>query len=122
MKRIAAIAWSLLGCGTRVPPAAPSPPPFGGFASQAQREAACLDLRDHATDLYADQYVAAQGNTMPPEARVVFRELWGERLAKSGAYERFEEACFAGLTVARWGCGMAASTPDAIQPCMRLVR
>lgn len=113
----------VLSCGgTRVPPS--PPPPFGGFRSQASREAACLDLRDHVVDLYVEDYVQANQERVlwDPADKRAFRDGWAGELAKSGAFDRFEASCFGSLQQDRWGCAMAVQNVDAVTACMRFGR
>ena len=90
------------------------------FVTEEQRMMACLDLRDHIVDLYADEYVEEQGLSMTGNERVAFRHGWAEELARKGTFERFEQSCFYGLTPRKYECGMATRSPDGLSACMKL--
>lgn len=90
------------------------------FSTEEQRMMACLDLRDHIVDLYADAYVEEQGLSMSGSERVAFRHGWAEELARKGTFERFEQSCFYGLTPRKYECGMASRTTDGLSACMKL--
>jgi hypothetical protein len=113
---------ALVGCASRTPPqakpAAASSLPR--FATQEQKELACLDLRDHIVALYADEYVEQQGLEMTKIERDAFRSGWAEELAKKGTFDRFEQSCFFSLTPRKYQCGMASSSTDGLSACMRL--
>jgi len=114
-----ALAATLVGCAS-----ARMPSPRAGhdaqFASEEQKLLACLDLRDHIVDLYADQYVAREGLAMSPVERTAFREGWAVELAKRGTFERFEQSCFAGVTPRKYRCAMESPTTDSVIVCMKL--
>lgn len=88
------------------------------FPDEAARQMACLDLRDHAVELFADDYLAENAVTLSEAQRAAFRVGWGEELAKKGAFTRFEAACFGTLKPEFYSCGMTAKTPAAIVACM----
>jgi hypothetical protein len=90
------------------------------FSTEEKRMMACLDLRDHIVDLYADEYVEEQGLNMSGNERVAFRHGWAEELARKGTFERFEQSCFYGLTPRKYECGMASTTTDGLSACMKL--
>jgi hypothetical protein len=90
------------------------------FASEEQKLTACLDLRDHVVQLYADEYVEEHGLEMNQTERAAFRDGWAEELAKKGTFERFERSCFYGLTPRKYACGMASHTTDGLVACMKL--
>lgn len=81
---------------------------------------ACLDLRDHIVDLYADEYVSREGLSMSQQERSAFRDGWAEELAKRGTFDRFEQSCFLSLTPSKYRCGMASQTTDGLVACMKL--
>ncbi len=81
---------------------------------------ACLDLRDHIVDLYADEYVSEQGLSLSSTERTAFRHGWAEELARKGTFEKFEQTCFYGLTPRKYDCGMASTSTDGLTACMRL--
>ncbi len=89
------------------------------FVTEEQRMMACLDLRDHIVNLYADEYVEEQGLSMSGNERVAFRHGWAEELARKGTFERFEQTCFYGLTPHKYECGMASKTTDGLTACMK---
>ena len=89
------------------------------FVTEEQRMMACLDLRDHIVDLYADEYVEEQGLSMSGKERVAFRHGWAQELARQGTFERFEQTCFYGLTPRKYECGMASTTTDGLTACMK---
>jgi hypothetical protein len=89
------------------------------FVTEEQRMMACLDLRDHIVDLYADEYVEEQGLSMTGNERVAFRHGWAEELARKGTFERFEQSCFYGLTPHKYECGMASTTTGGLTACMK---
>jgi hypothetical protein len=119
---LAAASVSLLACASRnageasAKAAAKEP----GFSTEEKRMMACLDLRDHIVDLYADEYVEEQGLSMSGNERVAFRHGWAEELARKGTFERFEQSCFYGLTPRKYECGMASTTTDGLTACMKL--
>jgi hypothetical protein len=90
------------------------------FASEEQKLTACLDLRDHVVQLYADEYVEEHGLEMSQTERAAFRDGWAEELAKKGTFERFERSCFFSLTPRKYACGMASQTTDGLVACMKL--
>jgi hypothetical protein len=115
------LAVVLAGCGA-APAAAPRTPQRqeGQFGSEDQKIMACLDLRDHIVDLYADEYVHEQGLEMSRAERTAFRDGWAEELARKGTFERFEQSCFFSLTPNKYRCGMASHTTDGLVACMKL--
>jgi hypothetical protein len=90
------------------------------FVTEEQRMMACLDLRDHIVDLYADEYVQEQGLEMSRTERAAFRTGWAEELARKGTFERFQQSCFYSLTPRKYDCGMASRTTDGLTACMQL--
>src|ERR1700739_3465300 len=95
----------------------PAPPRGAQFATEEQKLLACLDLRDHVVQLYADAYVEQQGLAMTQTERAAFRDGWAEELAKKGTFERFEQSCFYSLTPRKYRCGMASQTTDGLVAC-----
>jgi len=89
------------------------------FSTEEARMMACLDLRDHIVNLYADEYVEEQGLSMTGNERTAFRHGWAEELARKGTFERFEQTCFYGLTPHKYECGMASTTTDGLTACMK---
>ena len=89
------------------------------FSTEEARMMACLDLRDHIVNLYADEYVEEQGLSMTGNERTAFRHGWAEELARKGTFERFEQTCFYGLTPRKYECGMASTTTDGLTACMK---
>ena len=81
---------------------------------------ACLDLRDHIVNLYADEYGSEQGLSLSSTERTAFRHDWAEELARKGTFEKFQQTCFYGLTPHKYDCGMASTTTDGLSACMRL--
>ena len=90
------------------------------FATEEQRIMACLDLRDHIVDLYADEYLVEQKLQMSKAERSAFRDGWAEELAKRGTFERFEGSCYYGVTPSKYHCGMASQTTDGLVACMKI--
>jgi hypothetical protein len=90
------------------------------YATEEQRIMACLDLRDHIVDLYADEYLEEQKVAMSQAERTVFREGWAEELAKRGTFERFESSCYYGVTPRKYKCGMASQSTDTLVACMKI--
>jgi hypothetical protein len=90
------------------------------FVDEEQTQLACLDLRDHIVDLYADEYVSREGLTMTREQSRAFRVGWAEELARRGSFDRFEESCFYSLTPSKYRCGMASRSTDGLVACMKL--
>ena len=112
---------TLLGCaagGTKR--GATGAPKDTQFPTEEQRQMACLDLRDHIVDLYADAYVANEGLSLSAMERATFRDGWAEELAKRGTFERFERSCFYGVTPRKYQCGMLSQTTDGLAACMKL--
>jgi hypothetical protein len=116
------VLTAFTGCAARSSSEAKSKDPSkdAGFTTEEQRMMACLDLRDHIVDLYADAYVEEQGLSMTGSERVAFRHGWAEELARKGTFERFEQSCFYGLTPRKYECGMATRSPDGLSACMKL--
>jgi hypothetical protein len=110
----------LSGCSRTGPSTAKAPLQRPEFASEEQKLVACLDLRDHIVDLYAEAYVQHEGLSMSPLERTAFRNGWAEELAKRGTFERFERSCFFGVTRRKYDCGMQSQTTDGLVSCMRL--
>jgi hypothetical protein len=118
---LALVALSLGGCASRAAPSADAhAAKDAAFSTEEQRMMACLDLRDHIVDLYADEYVEEQGLTLSGAERAAFRHGWAEELARKGTFERFEQSCFYGLTPRKYHCGMASTTTDGLSACMKL--
>ena len=120
---VPALAPALAGCGAspQSATAARAPqPPGSQFTNQDQKILACLDLQDHIVDLYASDYVSREGGVMSTAERTAFRDGWAQELAKRGTFERFEQACFSGLTPGKYHCGMQSQTTDGLAACMRL--
>ena len=118
------VVASLAGCASRSAREASAKAAAGkgaeaAFITEEQRMIACLDLRDHIVDLYADEYVEEQGLSMSGNERVAFRHGWAEELARKGTFERFEQTCFYGLTPRKYECGMASKTTDGLTACMK---
>lgn len=118
------LGLGLTGCaaGPKSTTAARSPQvvPASQFPNQDQKILACLDLQDHIVDLYASDYVTREGSEMSTAERSAFRDGWAQELAKRGTFERFEQACFSGLTPGKYHCGMQSQTTDGLAACMRL--
>lgn len=119
--KVGLVAFLLVAaCSEALPP---PPPQYGGFMTQTQREAACLDMRDHLVDLYADAYLKDHGENLPsPEERRLFRDGWADELAKGGTFDRFEASCFASLKVPQYECAEGAKTTEGVEACMKLGR
>src|ERR1700677_2841943 len=77
------VVASLAGCASRSAreASAKAAGKEAAFVNEEQRMMACLDLRDHIVDLYADEYVEEQGLSMTGNERVAFRHGWAEELA-----------------------------------------
>jgi hypothetical protein len=90
------------------------------FGTEEQKLLACLDLRDHIVELYANEYVAHEGIAMSHQERSAFRDGWAEELAKRGTFDRFEQSCFVSLTPNKYRCGMASQTTGGLVACMKL--
>lgn len=127
MVRLAALAVSgffsfvaLVGCGSQSAVVPSSPHRTQAFVTEEQKQLACLDLRDHIVELYANEYVSREGLTMSREERTAFRDGWAEELAKRGTFDRFEQSCFFGLTPSKYRCGMASRSTDGLVACMKL--
>jgi hypothetical protein len=119
----------LLGLGACAAPqrdvarnAAPEPIPKAPaqFTNEDQKILACLDLQNHIVDLYAGDYMSREGASLSPVERTAFRDGWAGELAKRGTFERFEQACFSGLTPRKYECGMQSQTTDGLVACMKL--
>ncbi|MGH7437001.1 MAG: hypothetical protein ACRENE_15110 [Polyangiaceae bacterium] len=114
---------ALVHCSSTRSPAqaaAPAPPHDGQFGTEEQKLTACLDLRDHIVNLYADAYVAGEGSSLSSLERAAFRDGWAEELAKRGTFDRFERSCFYGVTPRKYECGMMSRTTDGLVACMKL--
>jgi hypothetical protein len=114
------VGVALVGCASSGLKSARQAGRDAQFASEEQKLLACLDLRDHIVDLYADQYVAREGLEMSPQERAAFRDGWAEELAKRGTFERFEQSCFFGVTPRKYRCAMESPTTDSVIVCMKL--
>ncbi len=114
------LVGALAGCGARSAVQASAPPRTQVFVSEEQRLSACLDLRDHIVELYANEYVSREGIAMSRQERMAFRDGWAEELAKRGTFDRFEQSCFYSLTPSRYHCGMASQSTDGLVACMKL--
>lgn len=117
-----ALVVAIAGCASRSTSEAKSAahPNTPQFATEVQKQLACLDLRDHIVALYADEYVEEQGLELTKPERDAFRSGWAEELAKKGTFERFEQSCFFSLTPRKYQCGMASQTTDGLVACMKL--
>jgi hypothetical protein len=111
---------AVAGCASPAGLAPKGPMPPKAFATEEQKLLACLDLRDHIVDLYADDYVTREGLAMSRAERNAFRNGWAEELAKRGTFERFEQSCFSSVTPGKYRCGMTSSTTDVLVACMKL--
>ena len=116
------VAFMAMGCASRAPTqtASARQGQAVGFENEEQKLMACLDLRDHIVELYADEYVNEQGLAMNRAERAAFRAGWAEELARKGTFERFEQSCFYSLTPRKYRCGMASQTTDGLVACMKL--
>jgi hypothetical protein len=115
------LVTALVHCSSRPAGVVASPPaPHPEFGTEEQKLTACLDLRDHIVDLYADAYVANEGLSLSAMERATFRDGWAEELAKRGTFERFERSCFYGVTPRKYQCGMLSQTTDGLAACMKL--
>lgn len=115
------IAFVAMGCASRAPShTASARDAHGSFETEEQKLMACLDLRDHIVDLYADEYVNEQGLAMNQPERAAFRAGWAQELARKGTFDRFEQSCFYSLTPRKYRCGMASQTTDGLVACMKL--
>jgi hypothetical protein len=113
IRALVALALTLLlGC------AHPAVVPI--FGTESSKSIACLDVRDHAVELYADDYLIEHHRTLPPRERDYFVIGWREELAKRGSLDRFVAFCEASLTSKRFYCAVASETPDALVACMQL--
>jgi hypothetical protein len=109
------------GCGIGVGrTATPSSADRAQFSTDDQRFIACLDLRDHIVDLYTNDYLFREGIRMSDGEWSAFRDAWAEELAKGGTFDRFERACFLGLTPRKYRCGMTTQTTEGFTVCMKL--
>lgn len=90
------------------------------FGTEEQKLLACLDLRDHIVEIYANEYVSREGLEMSPAEQNAFRAGWAEELAKKGTFERFEQSCSYSLTPPKYRCGMASQSTDGVVACMRV--
>jgi hypothetical protein len=111
---------ALAGCASQTVAPARAPRRSQAFITEEQKLLACLDLRDHIVELYANEYVSREGLSMSREERTAFREGWAEELAKRGTFDRFEQSCFYSLTPGKYRCGMASETTDGLVACMKL--
>jgi hypothetical protein len=121
------IVLSFAGCAARgTESAKPLPtshaPREPQFANDGDRMVACIELRDHIVQLYADENEPPDGVTMSPEERAAYREGWADELQRRGTFERFARACLVGLTPRKFRCGMAATTTDRLAACMKLAQ
>jgi hypothetical protein len=120
--RTLALIVVLAGCSSARTNTAKGPPKsdVSEFRTEEQKLTACLDLRDHIVDLYADAYVAQEGLAMDPVERVAFRDGWAMELARRGTFERFERSCFYGVTPRKYECGMQSQSTGGLAACMKL--
>jgi hypothetical protein len=111
---------ALAGCASPRAGHASAPHRTQVFVSEEQKILACLDLRDHIVELYANEYVSREGLSMSREERSAFRDGWAEELAKRGTFDRFEQSCSYSLTPNKYHCGMASQSTDGLVACMKL--
>ena len=114
------LVGALAGCAASNARQASAPQRTQSFVTEEQKLLACLDLRDHIVELYANEYVSREGIAMSRQERVAFRDGWAEELAKRGTFDRFEQSCFYSLTPSRYHCGMASHSTDGLVACMKL--
>ncbi|MDP9149489.1 MAG: hypothetical protein M3O36_06060 [Myxococcota bacterium] len=114
-----ALILALVGCAGKERHEAEWTHGSPAFANEEQKLLACLDLRDHIVELYANEYVANEGLALTSRERVAFRDGWAEELAKRGTFERFEQSCSYSLTPNKYRCGMASHTTDGLVACMK---
>jgi hypothetical protein len=115
-----ALIIALAGCASQSAGPANLPHRTQSFGSEEQKLLACLDLRDHIVELYANDYVSREGLSLSGEERRAFRSGWAEELAKRGTFDRFEQSCSYSLTPSKYRCGMASQTTDGLVACMKL--
>jgi hypothetical protein len=124
MVRCAAFALVLMvaltGCASQSASSLRSARRTQVFGSEEQKLLACLDLRDHIVELYANDYVSREGLSLSGQERSAFRDGWAEELAKRGTFDRFEQSCSYSLTPSKYRCGMASQTTDGLVACMKL--
>lgn len=124
MVRVAAsglvLVFAFAGCASSGANRASSPHHTQIFTTEEQKLLACLDLRDHIVELYANEYVSREGIAMSRQERTAFRDGWAEELAKRGTFERFEQSCSYSLTPTKYRCGMASQSTDGLVACMKL--
>ena len=110
----------IAACSEALPPA---PPHYGGFMTQSQRESACLDMRDHIVDLYAESFLTERDKlSLSTAERQAYRDAYAEELAKKGTFQRFEESCFATLRVEQYECSMSVRSTEGVEVCMHMAR
>jgi hypothetical protein len=114
-----ALVALLAGCASGTTNLAHTPHRSQDFATEEQKLLACLDLRDHIVELYANEYVSRQGLSLSRDERASFRDGWAEELAKRGTFDRFEQSCSYSLTPGKYRCGMASQTTDGLAACMK---
>ena len=117
---ILVFALALCGCASQERSVRSPRPTNPQFTTEEQKLLACLDLRDHIVELYANEYVSREGLSMSREERTAFRAGWAEELAKRGTFDRFEQSCFYSLTPGKYRCGMQSQTTDGLVACMKL--
>ncbi|MDP8999743.1 MAG: hypothetical protein M3O46_06500 [Myxococcota bacterium] len=114
------LAVALAGCASQTATAINPPRRRQAFVSEEQKLMACLDLRDHIVELYANEYVSREGLSLSREEHSAFRAGWAEELAKRGTFDRFEQSCSYSLTPSKYHCGMASQSTDGLVACMKL--
>jgi hypothetical protein len=117
---VVSLVVALAGCAAHTAGSAAAPRRTQAFVTEEQRLSACLDLRDHIVELYANEYVSREGIAMNRDQRTAFRDGWAEELAKRGTFERFEQSCFYSLTPTKYRCGMASQSTGGLVACMKL--
>jgi hypothetical protein len=111
---------ALAGCASSSVGPIQSPHKSPEFSTEEQKLMACLDLRDHIVEIYANEYVSREGLAMSTEEKTAFRSGWAEELAKRGTFERFEQSCSYSLTPSKYRCGTASESTDKVVACMKL--
>lgn len=107
-------------CAASTPPSKLGPEKEPAFQTADERSLACALLRDHVTNLFADEGAEKDGLPLSPHEKKQFRRAWAEELEKKGTFVRFERTCLAGLTLPRYLCAMASTTTGDLVSCMKL--
>jgi hypothetical protein len=101
------------------PTARVSPPREPAFASDQLRDEACLALREHAVEVFADEWAGENGvSVATPEEHAALYSGFGAAMREKGTLRRFAASCVVTLTPRRFRCAMSSNTTSGLVKCM----